>query len=143
MNITGLGHTAVRASNFEESIHFYKDILELEEVFRIYNENGDTRIVYFYVGGRQFIELFPNGTVPTEYPGNKIGLVHICLEVEDVEEAYRDLEKKGVTFDTGLQIGKAKCRQFWIHDPDGTPIELMQLPPESMQAQAIVRMKNR
>jgi lactoylglutathione lyase len=25
---------------------------------------------------------------------------------------------------------------FWTHDPDGTQIEIMEMPPESMQAQA-------
>ena len=25
---------------------------------------------------------------------------------------------------------------FWTHDPDGTQIEIMEMPPESLQAQA-------
>ena len=28
---------------------------------------------------------------------------------------------------------------FWTHDPDGTRIEVMEMPPESMQAQAALR----
>ena len=42
--------------------------------------------------------------------------------------------------DTGLKTGKSKCIQFWTHDPDGNKIELMQLPPESLQAQANARL---
>ena len=29
---------------------------------------------------------------------------------------------------------------FWTHDPDGTEIEIMEMPPESMQAQADSRL---
>lgn len=28
------------------------------------------------------------------------------------------------------------CLMFWTHDPDGTQIEVMEMPPESLQARA-------
>jgi len=31
----------------------------------------------------------------------------------------------------------SKCRQYFIQDPDGVRIELMQLMPESLQAKAL------
>lgn len=136
--IKGLGHTAIRTKDLDKSIAFYTEILGLKEAFRLTGEDGKPFIVYIYVGPRQFIELFPNGKIETEYPADKIGLVHICLEVDDVEAEYKRLQGK-VEFDTDIIDGKAKCRQFWIHDPDGTPIELMELPPNSMQAKAIKR----
>ena len=139
--IKGLGHTAIRTSDLEKSIEFYTETLGLKEAFRLNDADGKPFIVYIYVGPRQFIELFPNGTKEAQYTKEQIGLVHICLEVDDVEAAYKELQGKQVPFDTGIVDGKAKCRQFWIHDPDGTPIELMELPPASLQAQAIARME--
>lgn len=137
--IKGIGHTAIRTSDLENSLRFYTETLGLEEAFRLVGEDGKPFIVYLYAGPRQFIELFPNGSEETVYSKEKIGLVHLCFEVENVEAAYRELEAKGVALDSGIVDGKAKCRQFWIHDPDGTPIELMELPEASMQAQAIQR----
>lgn len=134
--IKGLGHIAVRTKNLEESIHFYKDILGLKEAFRMCGEDGKPFMVYFYVAPGQFIELFPNGTKATEKGKDVIGLVHICLEVEDVQAAFEEMKKKDAPIDSDIIVGKAKCLQFWTHDPDGNAIELMELPPESLQAQA-------
>lgn len=140
--IKNLGHIAVRAKNLDESLHFYKDILGLEEAFRMCGDDGKPYIVYLYIALGQFIELFPNGKKPSEKGNDIIGMAHICLEVEDVKKAYEIMTERGAPIDTDIIVGKAKCVQFWTHDPDGNAIELMELPPESKQAQAIERMKN-
>lgn len=137
--IKNLGHIAVRVKDLDESLRFYKDILGLEEAFRLCGDDGKPYLVYLYIAPGQFIELFPNGSKPGECSREIIGLVHICLEVDDVKEAYALMQERGAPIDSDIILGNAKCRQFWLHDPDGNPIELMELPPESMQAQAIKR----
>lgn len=139
MKIKNLGHIAVRTKNLDDSLHFYKDILGLEEAFRLCGDDSKPYLVYLYIGPGQFIELFPNGSKPSDRGCEIIGLVHICLEVDDVNEAYTVMQERGAPIDSDIILGNAKCKQFWLHDPDGNPIELMELPPESMQAQAIKR----
>ena len=137
--IKGLSHIAVRARDLEESLRFYREILGLEEAFRLQNDDGTTRIVYLWIAPGQFIEVFPDGTTDPERGGHMTGMQHICLETADVEKEYERLVSSGFAPDTEVMTGRAKCRQFWIHDPDGNPIELMELGPESMQAQAAKR----
>ena len=137
--VKGLSHAAIRARDLEKSLRFYKEVLGLEEAFRITEEDGSARLVYLWIAPGQFIEIFPQGEKEPERGPDTIGLQHICLETADVEEAYARLTSRGVVTDTGIVTGRAKCRQFWLHDPDGNPIELMELGPESMQAQAAAR----
>jgi len=138
--ITHLGHAAVRVSDLEASLRFYVDVLGLREAFRLYTPEGATATVYLIIAPHQFLELFPNGKRRVEIDGATIGLAHLCLEVEDIEAAYAAVKERGAPLDTGIITGKAKCLQFWTHDPDGNRVELMALPPESYQAQAAARL---
>jgi methylmalonyl-CoA/ethylmalonyl-CoA epimerase len=55
------------------------------------------------------------------------GLFHICLEVEDVEEALDELKRKGVKLiDERPRIGHAKSRIAFI-DPKSTGNVLIEL----------------
>ena len=137
--IKGLSHAAIRARDLEKSLRFYREVLGLPEAFRLRNDDGSTRIVYLWIAPGQFIEIFPDGTKDPERGGHMTGMQHLCLETDDVEKEYARLSAAGFAADTEIVTGRAKCRQFWIHDPDGTPIELMELGPESMQAQAAKR----
>lgn len=137
--VTHLGHLGIRTSDLEKSVAFYRDVLGMKEAFRM-GRDGYDFIVYMYVSPHEFIELFAGGTEPAEYNNRKVGFMHICLEVDDVEAEFARVKALGIQPDTDIINGYAKCRQFWIHDPDGTPIEMMELPPESLQAQAIARL---
>lgn len=141
--ITRLGHIAVRISDINTSLHFYVDILGLEEAFRLYGEDGSLTTVYLYIAPYQFLELFTNGRMAPERRDDTIGPCHICLEVVDIQAAYAQLKEQGAPIDREIRTGKARCLQFWTHDPDGTAIELMQLPPESLQYQATDRFLRR
>lgn len=138
--IKGLSHIAVRASDILASVRFYTEILGLQEAFRMYNEDGQLSTVYVYIAPSQYLELFANGTVPAATGKNVIGLCHICLETEDIEKAYEAVRAKGGPLDSELRLGKSKCRMFWTHDPDGNALEIMELTPESLQAQANARL---
>ena len=137
--ITGLGHVAVRTSDIEKSVKFYTETLGLKEAFRLYGPEGELSIVYIYIAPDQFIELFVNGRKEHKTTDDEIGFCHISLQIDSVEKYYEEILSKGIEPDTGILLGRAKCRMFWVHDPDGNPIELMELPPESMQAQATAR----
>lgn len=136
--ITGIGHIAITASNIEASLNFYTRILGLPEAFRMHNDDGSLWMVYLKTGSDDFIELFTSGGDVPDIPRNASGFKHICLWVDDIEATLRDLQSRGLDVDpNNIRTGRSKCRQYFIADPDGVRIELMQLMPESEQAKAL------
>jgi len=134
--ITGLGHLAIRAKDIEATAKFYREIVGLEEAFRMHTgEGGALSMIYMYIAPSQFIEIFPNGK-GEQTDNMAVGIKHICIEVDDAAAFQELLRKRGAPIDTELKTGHSKCRQFWTHDPDGVRIEFMELPPESLQSQA-------
>jgi lactoylglutathione lyase len=137
--ITGIGHIAITCKDMDRSLDFYTRILGLPEAFRMHHEDGGSLwMVYLKTGGDDFIELFTEGGDRPDLPANASGFKHLCLWVDDIEATLHDLQAKGLDVDpAGIRTGRSKCRQYFIADPDGVRIELMQLMPESKQARAL------
>ncbi|MCI8623205.1 MAG: VOC family protein [Provencibacterium sp.] len=138
--VTRIGHSAIRARDAEKTAAFYVEMLGMQEAFRMDNPDGTPNFIYISVAPGQFIEIFSGGTKEMEEGKDLIGHCHICYEVADIKAAYEELKAKGAPLDTEIKTGRSLCLQFWTHDPDGNKIELMQLPPESWQAQANARL---
>lgn len=134
--IKGIGHAAMRAADIEATAAFYREVLGFQEAFRMNNEDGTLGTIYMYVASGQFIELFSGGIKPVECDGETIGHCHMCYLVGNAEEALQEIKKKGIRPDREITIGKSGCKQFWLRDPDGNRIELMEILPQSLQAQA-------
>ncbi|MCB0116816.1 MAG: VOC family protein [Caldilineaceae bacterium] len=127
--ITDLGHTAFRCHDLDKSLAFYA-LLGLHESFRLYRDDGDLMLIYLHVGGDRFLELFPNGPEPTEPKGS---FMHVCLVSDDLAADVEHLRANGVSIWRELKEGKDGNLQAWVLDPDGNPIELMQLVEHSPQ----------
>jgi lactoylglutathione lyase/glyoxylase I family protein len=125
--ITGIAHNCYRVADLEASVEFYRDKLGLKEVFDFVNESGKRTGLYVHVGGRNFIELF-EGAVP----GQGGSFQHICLEVDDINQAVATLGDRGVDC-SEPKLGNDRSWQSWIADPDGNRIELHQYTAESKQ----------
>ena len=134
--ITGIGHIAITSSNYERSITFYRDTLGLEEAFRC-DRDGAPWMAFFKTGSNDFIEVFDGkGAAASDIP--EIGMKHLCLWVDDLGATLNDLKQKGLEVDPAdIKTGVSGCRQYFIQDPDGVRIELMQLMPDSLQAKAL------
>lgn len=132
--IKGLTHVAVRVSEMERALAFYCGVLGLKEQFRLTGEQGQVWLVYLKISDRQFIELFPGAGGPHHDAGTA-GTVHLCLEVDDIHAAFKELTSRGLVPANGQGPVYAadKAWQFWTNDPDGNPIEFHQFTPESMQ----------
>ncbi len=131
--IKRIGHTAYTVENMEKSLEFYCDILGLQKLFELHNENDEPWIVYVKVCGGQFIELFYGGEKHNKTDERTIGYQHLCLEVNDINEIANHLKAKGITLSVEPQQGLDKNYQCWAKDPDGNPIEFMELHPGSPQ----------
>ncbi|MDR2534673.1 MAG: VOC family protein [Treponema sp.] len=135
--ITRLGHIAIRAKDIEATAGFYRNVLGLQEAFRMYNLPGEKLgSVHIFIAPSQFIEIFPKGA--EEYIPNQqtIGCVHFCFEVDDAAKTLEELRTRGAPIDVELKRGFSRCIQFWTHDPDGNQIEFVELPPDCLQIEA-------
>jgi lactoylglutathione lyase len=113
----------------------------MKEAFRMYNgPDGALSTIYVCLAPGQFIEIFPGGSEEKPITNASIGYSHLCIEVEDAAKTQEELRARGLPIDVELKQGLSKCIMFWTHDPDGNRIEFMELPPESLQAQAIERL---
>jgi lactoylglutathione lyase len=137
--ITDLAHSAFRVHNLEISLAFY-ELLGLKESFRLNHDDGSVMLVYLHIGADRFLELFPGG--PLENPQNSF--MHICLASDSLVEDVEMLRSKGVKIEIEPKMGLDLNMQAWISDPDGNPIELMQLSeasPQRQVARASTRLK--
>jgi len=135
--IRGIAHVAYQVRDLEASLDFYCRGLGLREAFRLYDEEGRTRIVYIQVAGDDFIELFPpRGEAPAAVPGRAPSFRHLSLEVDDMGRTLQELAARGVHPENPPRLGKDHNWQAWLVDPDGNRIELMQISPESPQHEA-------
>ncbi|MEJ7900718.1 MAG: VOC family protein [Thermomicrobiales bacterium] len=133
MAITDLAHTALACADLETSIAFYAQ-LGLNESFRLKRDDGSTMLVYLHVSGDRFIELFPGGPDASNRAGKEsTSFRHICLMTDDIAADVERLRAADVTIDREVTIGRDSNKQAWIADPDGNPIELMQISTISPQ----------
>ena len=140
LGFTSIGHVAIRARDLDSVVAFYTEKLGLAEMFRLNQDDGSLMLAYLRLTDDQYIEIFPNGV--GEAPArNAVGFTHLCLAVSDLEATVAALEAAGVTIDIALKTGKDGNRQAWISDPEGNRIELMEMASDSLQAQAIARLK--
>ena len=133
--ITGIGHVAFVISDLDRSLDFYCNKLGLRQAFHLDREGTPSPwIVYLQIASGHFLELFPGGSGENE--PREVGYNHFCLLVDDLASTLRELEARGLPI-TGEPVrGLDNNWQFWLKDPDGNSIELMQIVSDSPHAAA-------
>ncbi len=118
-----LGHVVFYVKELEPSLTFYRDLLGLHEVGKIFNG-----AVAALTSGRTHHELLliQVGDAPGPPSGRRRGLYHIGIKIGDsldtLREAKRELEQAGVTID-GMS-DHTVSQSLYLRDPDGNEIEL-------------------
>ncbi|WEK54727.1 MAG: VOC family protein [Candidatus Cohnella colombiensis] len=132
-NVIGIGHVAYTTGQMDAMLHFYCEILGFENSFALHDEAGKPWIQYIRVAGCQFIELFyaKEGFDPKEGT-----YAHLCIQVADVMVMSEHLKAAGIDVYWGPVQGLDHNWQCWAKDPDGNPIEFMQIDLKSPQAKA-------
>jgi lactoylglutathione lyase len=139
--ITGIGHVAFRITDLERALDFYCGKLGFREAFRLERDGEPSPwIVYLQLASNQFIELFPGGEGSVAPRSRAAGYNHYCLVVDDLAATLRELRERGLEL-TGEPVrGMDTNWQFWLQDPDGNAIELMQIVAGSPQSEADARL---
>jgi catechol 2,3-dioxygenase-like lactoylglutathione lyase family enzyme len=129
--IVGIAHIGFQVSDLGKAHQFYGELLGYEPAFRLYREDGSTRLVYFKVNDRQYIEILTG--LP---PGQEDRLSHIALETTNLEGLKTYLAQKGVQVPDKLTKGQDGNLNMTVKDPDGHNVEFVQYVPGSLHMKA-------
>ncbi len=159
MKINNIMHIAFYTDNMDEMIKFYTEDLggkiKVLTRYEAYKDRADRpyfqklaiedpkRIfnVYIELAPNQFIELFPkmpNQTKNEAEWNSQLGYTHFALTVDDIFEAKKELEEKGIKPFTEPSKGPSETWQCWFNDPDGNKFEVMQYTENSYQVKGHV-----
>lgn len=140
LTVSAIAHVAIRIKDIDRTMRFYEQGLGFREMLRL-DRDGRLWLVYLRVTDRQFLEIFPEGTGERAAEREAVGYNHLCLEVPSIDGALRELAAAGIEPIRPKVLGADGNWQAWIEDPDGHRIELMEMAENSMQAQAIARLR--
>lgn len=146
-------HIALNTDQMEEMIDFYTNKMggkvKCLNRFKAYANRADRPAfqklakdnpegifnVYIEVCPGEFLELFPKAPGQGDVPGfnANLGYSHFALTCDDIFAVRKELEAKGVVFDTEISKGPSETYQMWTHDPDGNKFEIMQFTEKSWQ----------
>ena len=129
--IIGISHAAFYVNDLAKARAFYEGFLGYQEPFSIKRKGGGD-LVWIKINDRQTIELFPG----SEVAPHADRLYHIALEVEDAEAMRVYLASKGVKVPEKVEVGKIGNKNYFIHDPNGNIVEIVQYMPEGWTMKA-------
>jgi len=124
-------HVALSVKNLEDSIVFYKEHFGFVEVKRFVRPDLGGHAVFLGLGPAhlelwQFDRQKRNQDDSSDL--NTLGYKHIALQVPDLESIYTQLKAKGLEITEPKQGAVAK--HCFVKDPDGLPVELLELPED-------------
>ena len=137
MKVKRIEHIAIAVKSMAEGRELFESKLGLNLEYEEHLPQYDTRLAMFPVG-QTYIELLESDREDTEtsrwIAEHGEGLFHICLEVENIEDALQELREKGINLiDERPRTGHANSRIAFL-DPKSTGnvlIELVELRPAS------------
>ena len=123
------GHVCFFVNDQERMADFYCRQLGLKQMFEQKFPGTELSAIYVRIAQGQFLELignFPKGEK------SQAGFGHLCLHGEDIHKAHQELTEQGLA-PTKVDMGAARCLKFYLDDPEGNTLEIMQLLPDSLQ----------
>jgi glyoxylase I family protein len=142
LRLRDFSHITVRVSDMDRALAFYRDGLGLRAIFDVKLEGPGLEAVTGAKGangrmvgllapgrGKVCIELLgfaqPNSERPPQ--GRFTGYANISLSVDDLDAAHAACVARGLRpLHAPVEVGGV--RMFFLADPDGTAIELIEFP---------------
>jgi catechol 2,3-dioxygenase-like lactoylglutathione lyase family enzyme len=147
MQLLTTHHFNYTVADMDRALGFYRDILGLEVLNDWVSDAGylgeitgfsgvKLRLAFVRLPGTdaklELIQYLEPAGAARELPTNVPGACHLCFDVPDIHEAYRELSAAGVRFKSApVEITSVANRGAWgvyLTDPDGITLELRQAP---------------
>jgi lactoylglutathione lyase len=126
--ITGVSHVALYVHDLDRSRAFYKDFLGFAEAPYVKkNRDGSVHLIWIKINDTQTLELFQE---PQDRAGNPDRLYHLGLVTDDAEGMRQYLAARGVKVPDQTPLGSTRNKNYFIKDPDGHIIEMVQYMPD-------------
>jgi methylmalonyl-CoA/ethylmalonyl-CoA epimerase len=140
MKIKRIEHVAIAVKSIKAMRDIFETKLGIAMEYEEHLPEHQTSLAMFPIG-ETYLELLQSdepGTGTSRWIAEHgEGLFHICLEVEDIDDAMAELRGKGVAFQTEQpMIGHGNCRIVFL-DPKSTGnlvIELAEMPKDGAHA---------
>jgi catechol 2,3-dioxygenase-like lactoylglutathione lyase family enzyme len=116
LTVTHMDHCSVIITDVARSRRFYRDVLRLREIGA--PNTFDFVALWFDLGGGQTLHLLLKPTADTISPR------HFALHVADASAARDHFRSKDIAIEETTEI--PHCDRFFVRDPDGNRIELIQ-----------------
>ena len=133
--VVGINHVALAVPDIDKAVEHYTKVMGFPEAFRVRTPQGEVQLVYIQVSKDTFIEL---QTINAQRPA---GIYHFGVVVEDMVQATAMWKARGADVREITPSSGTKAILSNIYDPSGVRMELLQLPPDSLHAQATNRWK--
>jgi lactoylglutathione lyase/glyoxylase I family protein len=123
-----MAHVCLHVKDLKRSLAYYHK-LGFTDRFQFTRNQGADFGMYLEIADKTYIEIFE---YPDRKPTDNNGLVHFCLETEDLDGVIAYLAKQGIAH-TPKSEGCDHTWQIWLEDPDGNKFELHEYSEKSMQ----------
>ena len=117
-------HVAIIVSDYEKSRKFYVEQLELPIIRENYRKERDDYKLDLKVGNIE-LEIFGVENPPARVTQPEAcGLRHLAFKVDDIEEAVKWLNSKGIQTEPIRMDEYTQKRMTFFRDPDNLPLEI-------------------
>ena len=134
-----LNHMGVTVRDLEQSIAFYRDVVGMELFSRrrmqgdwfdtlTHNSGADIDVAMLRMEGLtlQLVQYLAAGGTSLPLAHHNVGNPHLCINVDDVDAKHREALARGGLDPTPIvDIMGLGIRSFYVHDPDGLPVEFL------------------
>ena len=125
MNLSAIHHIAIIVSDYAVSRDFYVNKLGFSVIRENYREDKKDWKLDLQVNPTTELEIFVPENPPKRlsYP-EACGLRHLAFATENIEEAVRELQSKGIECEPIRTDTFTGRKMTFFADPDGLPLEL-------------------
>jgi len=127
-----LMHVGLNSSDMVKTLDFYINGLGMKHGWTM-SRKGKPWIEYVSVGDNSYLEFFYEKEGRT-YSYENGSFKHICLECEDALQYADEIKGRGYELWKEPVMGPDGNWQFWLKDPDGHQIEVIQVSADSPHA---------
>jgi catechol 2,3-dioxygenase-like lactoylglutathione lyase family enzyme len=144
--IMGFVHVGMSVSNLDRSVAFYREQLGMQLVAQDTFSGPQYAQILALPGAKGKVALLKVGSFELELfefaapkpiakatvgAVSDLGISHFCLEVDDLDAAYRRLAAEGVAFHCEPIHFAGAGKATYCRDPDGNVFELVEVDKEA------------